>query len=712
MKLMQSKKNMLRRWGALALAGWMALSCLTSCKADPPAAGETTTEAPSDSSTQEGLGDSVLSLAENGTANYRIVYPMIAGIYLGESMQTLKSELQALSGAAFTAVSDALAKDDKDGHTEILLGVTSFAESEAAAGQLAENAYSITVSEGRIVIVASNEGLYPTAVAELLSALSVSDGRLTLKRDYTRISGSHVAAKLVENGESRYRIVYQRKSEEMKALALELQEMIRKTTGVTIPTVGDSEASMDNYEILLGDTNRKFSIASEMHFKNYGVLFQKERRTIALTGDLHAAMALFQKMLSAMGKKGSLELPEPIFGRFTAEGCGDIPAFRDSLYDTLVDGDYGSYHVLYSKATAEEYEAYVKRLTEAEGYTLRDARTVNGNRFATLVNEETVLTVSYIAFRASVRISCELLSTVSLAPVTQQAFERVTTPQLTQINGNCSFILRLSDGRFLVVDGGLNRTENVDGLYEQLVAQNVLGEKPVIAAWILSHAHSDHYGGFIGFADKYASKVTVENVVLSPPSYTVYSQNGEASDTTPTMKSLITKAKDVIRVKYSKAGVIIPHAGQILWFADAMVDMLYTYEDLTPSPMKVTNSSSLVYTVTIAGQRICFLNDAHDDTSEIIYKTYGDTLKLDIVQIAHHGYNGGHKGMYQKMNAATALWTSPYETVVSGGLWNNPRNNFDINSVQENLMMPNHHAMVIPLPHAVGALPTYSRTFS
>ena len=45
-------------------------------------------------------------------------------------------------------------------------------------------------------------------------------------------------------------------------------------------------------------------------------------------------------------------------------------------------------------------------------------------------------------------------------------------------------------------------------------------------------------------------------------------------------------------------------------------------------------------------------------------------------------------------------------------LWNNPRNNFDINSVKENLMMSNPEVMVMPLPHAVGALPDYARTFS
>ena len=107
-----------------------------------------------------------------------------------------------------------------------------------------------------------------------------------------------------------------------------------------------------------------------------------------------------------------------------------------------------------------------------------------------------------------------------------------------------------------------------------------------------------------------------------------------------------------------------------------------------------------------------FLNDAHDDSSTIVYRMYGDTLRSDIVQVAHHGYNGGNTNMYLKMAADTALWTSPYQTVLDSSLWNNPRNHFDVNSVRENLIMEDDSVMVLPLPHTVGSAPAYVRTFS
>ena len=143
-----------------------------------------------------------------------------------------------------------------------------------------------------------------------------------------------------------------------------------------------------------------------------------------------------------------------------------------------------------------------------------------------------------------------------------------------------------------------------------------------------------------------------------------------------------------------------------------MVDMLYTHEDLAPAVMSVTNSSSLIYTVTLGGQRIVFLNDAHDDASTIVYRMYGNTLKSDIVQVAHHGYNGGNTQMYLKIAADTALWTNPYATVMKEGLWNSPRNHFDVKSVRENLLMEDESVMILPLPHKVGSAPEYARSFS
>lgn len=680
------------------------VSCGAGDEVPPATESSSTFEEPEDTVPAEDL----LVLATGEQADYRIVYPMLTNHLLSDAMSQLKSGLEELSGTRFSTLSDVFAKDEKDGGMEILLGATSYEESKTAMAQLKENTYSVTVSDKRIVIAASNDGLYGEAVKALLAACTLSNGALTLSADFTKTGSATTFAKIAEKGATQYRIVYARSSEEAPAIAEKVQKLIKTATGVTLEIVHDG-TSLANYEILVGDTTRKFSQQNAIYFMNYGVLFQKERRTVALTGDLDYAYEKLAGFVESLAKQGELAIPDVLFGSFTVEGYGNIPAFRSERYEQLNHSEYNSFYVLYQNATKEEYLAYIERLEKEEGYTKHQSKEANGSLFATYTNGKEILTVNYIAAYSYVRISVELLNKVSLFDAEEQTYQKVTTPQLTQINGACAFLIRLSDGRFIVLDGGLNREKNVDGLYNQMVAQNVLEGKPVIAAWFLSHPHSDHYGGFIGFSEKYGFQVNVERVVLNLPSYETYSQNTEKAGTTEDIQKTIAKALDVIKVKYAKAGVIIPHAGQELWLADAKVEIAYTHEDLSPSPMKVTNSSSVIIFVNLAGQRIALLADAHDDTSAILAKVYGESLKLDIVQIAHHGYNGGNKSMYQLMNADVALWTSPFETVKAEGLWNNARNNFDMTWVKENLMMSGDGAMIMPLPHTVGSLPDYVR---
>ena len=50
------------------------------------------------------------------------------------------------------------------------------------------------------------------------------------------------------------------------------------------------------------------------------------------------------------------------------------------------------------------------------------------------------------------------------------------------------------------------------------------------------------------------------------------------------------------------------------------------------------------------------LGDASTTASARMVKTYGDYLKSDMVQIAHHGYEGGTSSLYSNIGATVNIW--------------------------------------------------------
>ena len=135
-------------------------------------------------------------------------------------------------------------------------------------------------------------------------------------------------------------------------------------------------------------------------------------------------------------------------------------------------------------------------------------------------------------------------------------------------------------------------------------------------------------------------------------------------------------------------------AKQIKYGEDASVEILYTPEDYLPAELfDYVNSTSLVIRVTVADTSVLLLADTTHASGRIIENTFGDYLRSDMVQLAHHGHGDGGTDVefYKAIDA-------PY--VLFPGRWNapSPAEKWARDNAKEYFLNP-ENTTVIDLPY-------------
>ena len=225
----------------------------------------------------------------------------------------------------------------------------------------------------------------------------------------------------------------------------------------------------------------------------------------------------------------------------------------------------------------------------------------------------------------------------------------VTQVKLPYFTVDCgmSYVIRLSDGRFVIIDGGYGEYDEPEHLYSVLEKQNIL-DKITVAAWFITHPHCDHFGNCTLFLNKYYGKVAVENLLFTFP------REGKlkgASDMTEFLKTL---------PKLTETVISSPKRGDVLTYSDAVFEVLFTADDLDDKEVPNINNTSLVMMMTLGIHKTLWLGDAQDQSSEFLCSVYPDErLKCDILQVGHHGYWGGSQELHEKADPKALLWPCP-----------------------------------------------------
>ena len=268
------------------------------------------------------------------------------------------------------------------------------------------------------------------------------------------------------------------------------------------------------------------------------------------------------------------------------------------------------------------------------------------------------LYVSHLGLTNTVRVYAEQAGNSTYPTVSEPTEGGRETPTMWQLKsdylgsghtGGSSFVFRLSDGSYIVEDGGYETDAEADQLYQTLMKYTPAGEKPVVRLWIITHLHSDHYGCLRNFSQRYADKIEVEAFGYN------YTKNERNAGSIGGLISSVDKAMKSWpdAVHYNKL-----HSGMSLGFADAKVTVICSQEDIYPTWAHDPNDTSLTVRVDIGGQRVMLLADSCSSESTTMSETIPvSELKSDMVQIAHHGFEGCLKDLYEKIDARVGLWT-------------------------------------------------------
>lgn len=332
-------------------------------------------------------------------------------------------------------------------------------------------------------------------------------------------------------------------------------------------------------------------------------------------------------------------------------------------------------------------------------------KTVAANRFASFESKDgfSYYLCHYPARGEIRKITCPD-SSFSDRPENDSQRPAVNAPALYQIDVdnrriNCgmSYVYHLADGRFFIIDGGYFTYGECDRLYSLLRSLAPEG-KLEIAGWFFSHAHQDHLGCFIEFILKYRNEIEIEALYYTFPSLALEEAVRWKQSDNATMREFdYTVARVLPNVKH-----IHPHTGEAFTLSTLSIEVLFTHEDIYPESVGAFNNTSTVLRIVCEGQSALFLGDLQTTSCRKLEAMWGDYLKSDIVQVAHHGFNGSTPETYSFAMPEIALWPSCQEGYNGNTTREANAHLIAMTSVKEHLIAGFAGTRKLPLPYTPG----------
>lgn len=475
---------------------------------------------------------------------------------------------------------------------------------------------------------------------------------------------------------------------------------------------GSMQLGEDECAILIGQTcfDESKKALSEAGYGDYIIKIEGSR--IIVTGWEASAVQqgvseLVRMIKSGTDDAGNIILPKE-FNKTVEVNATVNLMLLDSIAGekgALTDQGNGCSRVTVNKVTETGFSDYLISL-ESASYRHYASHEFDGSRYRTYLTGDHVLHLIYCAAKEELRVLVEPLRNTALPGTPEENAYTASVSSLaitvsinlksvcdtqngTGYNGMC-YIFRLADGSFVIYDGGWDHQEMGDRIYELLRQYAPNPDRIVIAAWLITHAHSDHMGGFINFVNRYVKEdqVTVERVICNMLSSDQQSQTNLSGNV-----SKLTGVIAACRAQVTKA-----HPGQVFYLRNAKLEILYTLDLYDNSKLDEVNTSSVVSKLTLEGQSFLMLGDMSYNAQVTVMDRYPTAIRCDFVQLAHHGLNAG-TDFYEAVGAKYAFW--PASTLLYANVRDGLQNAYFRDFTEgDTLFVSSTYNYVIPLPYA------------
>lgn len=335
--------------------------------------------------------------------------------------------------------------------------------------------------------------------------------------------------------------------------------------------------------------------------------------------------------------------------------------------DDEVDGQL----FVYENTTAADFDAYCGALENAS-YTLKYNYEPGYGKFAAYVKGSETVYFYYMVNTSETRVIRDMNGVLPefeekytkrqeednsyFTPVIKKATvetELIAQPKITQLNvlysednHGMAYVVTLSDGSFILIDGGNNWEPQHTHIWNAL---NSMNERPdgkiIIRAWIVTHLHADHTRALTDFAINYGSQCEL--------GYLICNVNRDLDEGFP------SDLRDYLLYFGGSPEFLVPHSGQRISILESIVEIIGTHEDFYPTEITDFNDTSMIFRVHLGGQSAMFVGDAQVLAGDTAVKNMKGYLASDFVQVSHHGYGDIGYSFYKEVGAPFGFW--PHE---------------------------------------------------